>query len=118
LGTAKTPIFRAYGQPELTAFVGHQAKLPAYNESKRGLKTLPTPIELMQIAVRHGCEKKRNNAIAAALCGALPALALSFYFSSIAWRTWLFGLIVGLTWGNALEYLYHRWLLHTSLAAS
>ena len=73
-----------------------------------------TPIELTKIAVRHGCEKKRNNAIAAVLCGALPAIALSLHFSSIAWRAWLIGLIVGLIWGNAFEYLYHRWLLHQS----
>ena len=75
---------------------------------------MPTPIELTQIAVRHGCEKKRNNAIAAVFCGALPAVALSFHFSSIASRAWLIGLIVGLIWGNAFEYLYHRWLLHQS----
>ena len=75
---------------------------------------MPTPIELTKIAMRHGCEKKRNNAIAAVLCGALPAVALSFHFSSIAWRAWLIGLIVGLIWGNAFEYLYHRWLLHQS----
>ena len=27
---------------------------------------------------------------------------------------WFFGLIAGLIWGNAFEYLYHRWLLHRS----
>jgi hypothetical protein len=84
---------------------------------------LATPIELTQIAVRHGCDKKRNNAIAAALCGALPAVAVSFHFSSIPfssipWGKWLIGLIaglvVGLIWGNAFEYFYHRWLLHWS----
>jgi hypothetical protein len=77
---------------------------------------LLTPIELTQIAVRHGREKKRNNAIAALLCGALPAGALTFHFSSIAWTVRLVGLIIGLVvgliWGNAFEYVYHRWLLH------
>jgi hypothetical protein len=96
---------------------------------------VPTTIELTQIAVRHGCEKKRKNAIAAVLCGALPALALSFissgfhfsnfhsfsfHFSSVARGAGLIGpiaglvvgLIVGLVWGNAFEYVYHRWLLH------
>ena len=73
---------------------------------------MPTPIELTQIAVRHGCNKKRNNAIAAVLCGALPAAALSFHFSSISWGAGLIGLIIGLIWGNAFEYVYHRWLLH------
>jgi hypothetical protein len=71
-------------------------------------------IKLAQPAVRHGCDKKRKNAIAAVLCGVLPAAALSFHFSSFAWRAWLIGLIVGLIWGNAFEYVYHRWLLHRS----
>jgi hypothetical protein len=73
---------------------------------------VPTPMELTQIAVWRGCNKKRNNAIAAVLCGALPALALGFHFSSIAWAVWLIGLFVGLIWGNAFEYVYHRWFLH------
>jgi hypothetical protein len=73
---------------------------------------LSTPIELTQIAIRHGYSKKRNNAIAAAICGALPAVALGFHFSSAAWGAWLIGVIVGLIWGNAFEYIYHRWLLH------
>jgi Fatty acid hydroxylase superfamily len=75
---------------------------------------LPTTTELSQIAVRHGYGKKRNNAIAAVLCGTLPAVALSFHFSSLAWEEWLIGLILGLIWGNAFEYVYHRWLLHKS----
>ena len=74
--------------------------------------TLPTPAELTQIAVQHGSGKKRNNAIAAVLCGGLSAAAISLHFSSIAWRQWLIGLIIGLIWGNAFEYVYHRWLLH------
>jgi uncharacterized membrane protein YraQ (UPF0718 family) len=77
---------------------------------------VPTPMELTQIAVRHGCNKKRNNAIAAVLCGALPALAFRLPSSSIPWGVWIadliIGLVVGLIWGNAFEYIYHRWLLH------
>lgn len=73
---------------------------------------MPKSTEFTQIAVRHGYSKKRNNAIAAVLCGALPAIALSLHFSSISRREWLIGLIVGLVWGNAFEYIYHRWLLH------
>lgn len=34
------------------------------------------------------------------------------HFSSIAWVMVLDGLILGLIWGNAFEYVYHRWLLH------
>lgn len=77
---------------------------------------MPTPLEVTQIAVRHGCSKKRNNAIAAVLCGALPALALSFHFSPTARGAWatalMAGCVAGLIWGNAFEYVYHRWLLH------
>jgi hypothetical protein len=77
---------------------------------------VPTPIELTQIAVRHGYSKKRNNAIAAVLCGTLPAVAFSFHHSPVSLRVrlidLLIGLIIGLIWGNAFEYVYHRWLLH------
>jgi hypothetical protein len=72
---------------------------------------VPTSIELAEVARLHGRAKKRNNAIAAALCGILPALLLRLTFSS-TWERWLFGLIVGLVWGNGFEYAYHRWLLH------
>jgi hypothetical protein len=75
---------------------------------------VPTPFELTRIAVRHGRDKKRNNAIAAVLCGALPAVGLSFYSSASSWGIWFIGVIVGLIWGNAFEYVYHRWLLHES----
>jgi sterol desaturase/sphingolipid hydroxylase (fatty acid hydroxylase superfamily) len=30
----------------------------------------------------------------------------------ISWERWLIGLAIGLVWGNAFEYAYHRWLLH------
>jgi hypothetical protein len=55
--------------------------------------------------------QKKNNATAALLCGVVPAILLSFRFSA-SWKQWLLGLIVGLSWGNAFEYVYHRWLLH------
>jgi len=74
---------------------------------------VPTPTELTEIAVRHGRDKKRKNAIAALLCGAVPAVLLSFYSRSAAsWKLWLLGLTIGLIWGDAFEYVYHRWLLH------
>ena len=74
---------------------------------------MPTPTELTEIAVRRGRDKKRKNAIAALLCGAVPAVLLSFYSGSAAsWELWLLGFIVGLIWGDAFEYVYHRWLLH------
>lgn len=70
-------------------------------------------MELTQIAVRHGREKKRRNAIGALLCGGVPALLVSFYSASAhIWRLWLVGLMFGLIWVNGFEYVYHRWLLH------
>jgi len=68
-------------------------------------------LEMTEIAVQHGRVKKRNNAIAAILCGAVPAILLGFSFPA-SWKRWLLGLILGLSWGNAFEYVYHRWLLH------
>jgi len=78
---------------------------------------VPTPTELMEVAVRHGRDKKRKNAVAALLCGAVPAVLLSRYSESVVrWELWLLGfivgLILGLIWGDAFEYVYHRWLLH------
>ena len=54
---------------------------------------------------------KRNNALTALLCGALPALLLSLYLPP-APHQWLLGLAIGLVWANAFEYFYHRFLLH------
>ena len=77
---------------------------------------MPTPTELTEIAVRHGRGKKRKNAIAALLCSVIPAVLLSFYSRPVSWKLWplgfIVGLIVGLIWGDAFEYVYHRWLLH------
>jgi hypothetical protein len=73
--------------------------------------TVPTTIEALGPAIRHGQTKKRNNAIAAVLCGTLPAVLLGFY-SSVTWEHFLIGVLAGVIWGNAFEYAYHRWLLH------
>jgi len=74
---------------------------------------VPTSAELTEIAVRHGRNKKRKNAIAALLCGAVPAVLLSVYPGSAAsWKLGVLGFVVGLLWGDAFEYVYHRWLLH------
>jgi hypothetical protein len=72
---------------------------------------VPTSTELGEIAFRHGQAKKRNNAVVAALSGTLPGVILTFYFPS-NWERWFLGMIIGLLWGNAFEYAYHRWLLH------
>jgi Fatty acid hydroxylase len=62
-------------------------------------------------AVEVGRRKKRDNALVAILCGVVPAVILDFYFPA-NWVRWLVGFTVGLIWGNAFEYAYHRWLLH------
>jgi fatty acid hydroxylase family protein len=69
------------------------------------------PATLDQVALRHGLAKKRDNAIVAALCGAIPAVILFHYFPA-DWHRWVIGFMVGLLWGNGFEYVYHRWLLH------
>lgn len=38
-------------------------------------------------------------------------MLLGFYFS-ITWERFTLGLLIGVIWGNAFEYAYHRWLLH------
>jgi len=58
-----------------------------------------------------GRSRKRKNAIAAVLCGVLPALCLGMY-SSVDGKRLLLGVLIGLIWGNGFEYAYHRWLLH------
>ncbi|HWO30147.1 MAG TPA: sterol desaturase family protein [Candidatus Acidoferrum sp.] len=72
---------------------------------------MPTASEVREIACEHGRAKKRNNAIVALLSGALPGIVLSFYLP-VSWERWLIGLVIGLVWGNAFEYAYHRWMLH------
>jgi Fatty acid hydroxylase superfamily len=72
---------------------------------------VPTSTEVREIAFRHGRAKKRNNAIVAVLSGAVPGAILTLYFP-FHWERWAIGVIIGLLWGNAFEYVYHRWLLH------
>jgi hypothetical protein len=67
--------------------------------------------EVQRIALEHGRAKKRNNAIVAVLSGAVPAVLINFY-SPASWQRWLIGIAIGLVWGNAFEYAYHRWFLH------
>jgi hypothetical protein len=64
----------------------------------------------------HACSLKRNNALTALLCGALPALLLALYAPPRP-HQWLVGLGVGLVWANAFEYFYHRYLLHHTRGA-
>ena len=59
----------------------------------------------------HACHLKRNNALTAILCGAVPALLLALHAPPRAYQ-WLIGLAIGLVWANAFEYFYHRFLLH------
>lgn len=72
-----------------------------------------TMIESGEKAIQRGLTKKRRNAIAAVLCGTLPAVLLSFY-RFVDWESWFFGVLLGVIWGNAFEYAYHRWFLHQS----
>lgn len=77
---------------------------------------MPASITLDPVALQHGLTKKRDNALVAALCGAIPAVLL-FHFFPTDWHRWVIGFLVGLIWGNAFEYAYHRWLLHRPRSA-
>jgi Fatty acid hydroxylase len=70
-----------------------------------------TAAEIRELAIEHGRAKKRNNALVAVLSGALPGLVFNYYLPA-DWKHWTIGLLIGLIWGNAFEYAYHRWLLH------
>ncbi len=62
-------------------------------------------------AIAHGRAIKKKNALAALLCGGVPAAILAALFPSQAER-WVIGFLVGLLWANGFEYVYHRCLLH------
>jgi len=79
-------------------------------------RRVPTSTELEEPAVRHGRSKKQKNAIVALTSGGIPTAVLSFYFP-FNWQRWFLGLCLGLLWGNAFEYAYHRWLLHRPRSA-
>ena len=68
-------------------------------------------MKIRDTAIRHGQSKKLKNALAAVACGAVPAAFTGFEFHT-AWRALLLGFTIGLIWGNAFEYAYHRFLLH------
>lgn len=70
-----------------------------------------TAAEIRELAFAHGRAKKRNNALVAILSGAVPGLVVNYYVPA-DWKHWALGLAIGLIWGNAFEYAYHRWLLH------
>ena len=70
-----------------------------------------TAAEIRDLAVTHGRRKKRYNALVAILSGAVPGIVVNHYFPA-NWKHWMMGLVIGLIWGNAFEYAYHRWLLH------
>jgi hypothetical protein len=65
------------------------------------------------VALAHGSVKKCNNAIAALFMGLVPAITLSCFLPT-SWTRWSGGVLIGLVWANAFEYVYHRWLLHSS----
>ena len=77
---------------------------------------MPSSTELEELAFRHGRSKKRKNAIVALFSGGVPAAILTFLFP-FNWQRWFLGLCLGLVWGNAFEYAYHRWLLHRPRSA-
>ena len=67
--------------------------------------------EIRATAIARGRAIKRANALAAVLCGALPAVALVIFFP-ISLGKWLAAFFAGLLWASGFEYAYHRFLLH------
>jgi sterol desaturase/sphingolipid hydroxylase (fatty acid hydroxylase superfamily) len=67
--------------------------------------------QLRTDAVARGRALKRVNAMAAVLCGFVPAVLLAV-ISPPSPQMWLFGFLAGLVWANFFEYGYHRYLLH------
>ena len=61
-------------------------------------------------------QQETKNPVVALLSGGVPATVLPFYFP-FTWQRWFLGLCLGLIWGNAFEYAYHRWLLHRPRSA-
>jgi Fatty acid hydroxylase superfamily len=72
---------------------------------------VPTAAELGETALLNGRSRKKYNAIVAAVSGILPGAIFGFLLHP-SWERCLIGLAIGLIWGNAFEYSYHRWMLH------
>ncbi len=63
-------------------------------------------------ALARGRKLKRNNAITAVLCGAVPGILIGHFALHPSAVVWVAGISVGMLWANAFEYFYHRYLLH------
>lgn len=72
---------------------------------------MATAAELGELALHNGLSKKKYNALVAAVSGILPGVILA-YLLHPTWQRCLIGFLIGLIWGNAFEYSYHRWMLH------
>jgi hypothetical protein len=72
---------------------------------------MATAAEIRDASLRIGRKLKRTNAVTASLCGAVPGIIAGLCLHPSGQR-WLTGIIIGLLWANAFEYVYHRFLLH------
>lgn len=54
---------------------------------------------------------KYRNMLVAACCGLVSTAAWVYWFPGQPER-YLIGFVIGILWSNALEYLYHRYLMH------
>jgi len=72
---------------------------------------MPAEDRTRTAALARGRKLKRNNAITAVLCGAVPGVLIGRLLHPAAlW--WIVGIAVGMLWANGFEYFYHRYLLH------
>ena len=87
---------------------GERAKSPAFRRPALvPIKTAPGAVD-EQAAIAAGRRLLRKNLLTAGGTGAV--LLASGLF---AWEHWLLGLLLGILYSNAFEYLYHRFLLHS-----
>ena len=72
---------------------------------------MPSSAQIDVHALRRGRQINTQNAITAALCGAVPAAIFAWQkLPSVA--MWAAGLAIGFVWANGFEYALHRWPLH------
>ncbi len=76
-----------------------------------GLRLRTEKANVVSTPLDHAKGAKRLNLATGLLCGGVPAAILAWLIPTDPERI-LLGLAIGLVWGNAFEYAYHRYLLH------
>ncbi len=72
---------------------------------------MPSTLEFQPEALERARAIKRLNTLAAIFAGILPAFILLLRIPTSIGRV-LLGVLIGVIWANAFEYVYHRYILH------